>query len=82
MVQEQTIVLWRKADDCSIMVGAGIKSKLFWNTLIIHFPLSLDLYNRSVAVSVTNLFQNLVQKYSPFWGCVSNDAIAVPRGTF
>lgn len=69
-------------DSCSIMVGAGIKSKLFWNTLIIHLPSSLDLYDRSAAVFVTNLFQNFAQKYTPFWGCISNDAIPVPRGIF
>lgn len=67
---------------CSIMVKAGMKNKLFYNTLIINLPLSFDLYDRWGAESAIELFKGLAYKYRPLWGCISNDAMPVPQGKF
>jgi len=63
-------------NSCAIEVRAGNKNEKFHNTLIISLPLSLNLYDKKIADRIMDLFEKLVEAYTPYWGCISNKALS------
>ena len=60
----------------------GNKHPEFYNTIIISLPLTLDIFNLSVANMISTLFEDVVGKFVPFWGCISNRAITRKYGKY
>lgn len=67
---------------CSFQMKVGNKNEKFYNTLIIHLPLSLNLYDKKTAEMISVLFEKLVQAYMPYWGCISNRALSRQYGKY
>ncbi len=63
-------------NSCGFEIIAGNKNEKFYNVLIINLPLSLNLYDKKMADMIRNLFEKLVQAYTPYWGCISNKALS------
>lgn len=69
-------------NSCGFEIIAGNKNEKFYNVLIINLPLSLNLYDKKMADMIRNLFEKLVQSYTPYWGCISNKALSRKYGKF
>lgn len=69
-------------DSCAFQITAGNKNEKFYNALIIDLPLSLNLYDERTAEKIRELFEKLVEEYSPYWGCISNRALSRKYGKF
>ncbi len=67
-------------ESSGFILHVGTKNIKFSNTCIIDLPLSLDLYNREKAAMIYGLFVKLVQKFGPYWGCITNDSLFYERG--
>ena len=67
-------------DSCAIQMRTGIKNKKFYNTLIINLPVSTNVFGERDAEMIREMFQYLVLKYEPFWGCISNKKISRKYG--
>lgn len=72
----------KEQDSCGFGITAGNKKEKFYNTLNINLPLSLNLYNKKMAREISNLFEKLVQVYTPYWGCISNKALSRKYGKY
>lgn len=67
-------------ESSSIKLHVGdIKNK---NILIIDLPISFNLFEKTNAIIVRNLFKDLVMKFEPFWGCVSNRVLSRKYGKY
>lgn len=69
-------------DSCTFQMRVGNKNEKFFNTLIVNLPLSINLYDEKTAQEISNLFEQLVQVYIPYWGCVSNKELSRKYGQF
>lgn len=62
----------KEEESCSISIAVGVKDNRFINSLIIKLPYGLDLKNNNNVSLVRSLFEMLISKYKPFFGCISN----------
>ena len=69
-------------DSCGFRILAGNKNEKFYNVLVVNLSVSLNLYEKKNADMIKELFEELVQSYTPFWGCVSNKALSRKYGKF
>lgn len=60
------------AKSFGIRMRVGIKNQKFFNTLIVSFPIECNVYKKSEAKQVEELFIDLCFAFKPFWGCISN----------
>lgn len=63
-------------ESCAFRVKAGNKNENFYNTLVVELPVAINLFDIDVAREISKLFNELVQVYMPFWGCISNKVIS------
>lgn len=59
-----------------------VGSTKFINTLIIDIALDVDLGDKITANRMVVLFEKLVEKFKPFWGCIANESIGSQYGYF
>lgn len=60
----------------SFELVVGNKDERFLNSLVINIPISFNLFDDKNADLLCEIFDKLVVKFDPFWGCISNKAIA------
>ena len=72
----------KEENSCGFQMSTGNKNGKFFNTLIIHLPLSINLFEEKMAAEIGKLFEKLVQIYMPYWGCVSNRVLSRQYGKF
>lgn len=63
------------AESFSIQLRVGNKESVFYNTLVVEIPNTLNTLDLNNAELITDLFNQLAQSFIPFWGCVSNKAM-------
>lgn len=69
-------------ESCGFELLVGTQDERFFDVLIIRFPETLNVYDEKTAQQIRGLFKILVQKFRPFWGCISNSAIFNEFGCF
>jgi hypothetical protein len=55
-------------DSAGISLTIGMNDPSFTNSLVIHFPPSLNIFDRDISERLIALFKNCVKIISPFWG--------------
>lgn len=66
----------------SYQLTVGNKDERFYNTFIVNIPITSNLFDEEEANNIYNIFCNLVFKFKPFWGCISNKTISRRYGTY
>ena len=69
-------------DDESFGHSLGIGNTKFTNVLVTDIALNLDLTEKTNADKIVLLFEKLVDRFSPYWGCISNSYIVSEYGYF
>lgn len=69
-------------EDNSFAHSLKIGSTSSWNVLTVSVAISMDLNDANNANKIAMLFQKLVERFEPFWGCVANSKIASKYGYF
>jgi hypothetical protein len=59
-------------DSAGIHFSIGISNPQFTNSLVVDFPLSMDIFNDSISESLLSLFKKCVLIFDPFWGCIKS----------
>lgn len=59
----------------SIQLRVGNKESIFYNTLVVEIPNTMNMLDLNNAELISDLFNQLAQGFVPFWGCVSNKAM-------
>lgn len=63
-------------DSSYFSLHVGNKDPQFNNTFIVDLPVSYNLYDENNAKLILEIFEKLVVKFSPYWGCVSNKILS------
>lgn len=66
----------------SYMLTVGNKNNKFNNSLVSNIPIGVNIYKKENADMISKMFEIMVQKFKPFWGCVANSIIAQNYGGF
>lgn len=69
-------------EDKSFGHSLTIGSTRFFNVLTVKIANDFNLYDNVNAKKMERLFEKLVERFNPFWGCVANSKIASKYGYF
>lgn len=60
-----------------IQIQAGVTHSQFINTVVVHLPETLPIFNDSIVEEkLVKLFRKCVEVFDPFWGCICNSVNA------
>lgn len=69
-------------DEDSFGYSLKIGNTRFLNTLIVDLPININLNDIEVSNNISLMFEMLVERFSPFWGCVANSGFLSEYGYF
>lgn len=52
------------------------------NTLVVDLPININLNDIEISNNISSMFEILVERFSPFWGCVANSGFVSEYGYF
>lgn len=59
-------------NSAGISLIIGVSNPKFNNSLVVNFPISLNIFDEDISNRLITLFKTCTQIINPFWGCIAN----------
>jgi len=69
-------------DSAGISLTIGMSNPKFINSFVVHFPISLNIFDDNATEKLIYLFKKSILIFDPFWGCISSSLNQQRLGPF